>query len=186
MNLEDLKTHCEKCNKCNLAKTRNAVVFGEGSKNAKIMFIGEGPGKKEDMSGKMFVGEAGILLDKMLKAIDLQRNEIYLTNVIKCHPPKNRDPNISEREACLDYLRAQVSIIKPTIIVCLGRIAAITLIDPNFKITKQHGAWIKRGNYWLIATYHPAALLYDSSKKEASWSDLKIIKKKLDEINIIS
>lgn len=182
MNLQNLKEQCMKCHKCNLSKTRNKMVFGNGNPNAKIMFIGEGPGKQEDLSGRVFVGEAGHLLDKMLKAIDLKRENIYIANIVKCHPPKNRDPFPEEKEACIEYLRNQVRIIKPKILVCLGRVAATRIINPNFRITREHGQWIKRGDFWIIGTYHPAALLYDPSKKRDSWEDLKKIREKLDSL----
>lgn len=182
MNLQNLKEQCMKCRKCNLSKTRNKMVFGNGNPNAKIMFIGEGPGKQEDLSGRVFVGEAGHLLDKMLKAIDLKREDIYIANIVKCHPPKNRDPFPEEKEACIEYLRNQVRIIKPKILVCLGRVAATRIINPNFRITREHGQWIKRGYFWIIGTYHPAALLYDPSKKRDSWEDLKKIREKLDSL----
>lgn len=182
MNLEKLKEECKNCHKCNLSKTRNRMVFGNGNPNATIMLIGEGPGKQEDLSGEVFVGEAGHLLDKMLKAIDLKREDIYIGNIVKCRPPGNRDPFPEEQQACIEYLRNQVRIIKPKILVCLGIIAGTRIIHPNFKITAEHGTWVKRGDFWIIGTYHPAALLYDPSKKRDAWEDLKKIKEKLESL----
>lgn len=178
MDLNKLKLICENCDNCDLSKTRNHVVFGAGNEHAKVMFIGEGPGANEDATGIPFVGKAGQLFDKMLAAIQLTRNDIYIANIVKCRPPRNRDPLETEKKACLDYLRWQVKLIQPKIIVCLGRVAAQVIIDKNFKITRQHGIWFERGNFSLLATYHPAALLRDETKKRDSWEDLKKIKEK--------
>jgi len=183
MDLKELKEKAEHCNGCDLYKTRTKVVFGNGNENATIMFIGEGPGRNEDLSGEVFVGKAGQLLDKMLLSINLDRKDIYITNIVKCRPPQNRDPRPDERLACIGFLRRQFSLIKPKIIVCLGRVAATTIIDPSFRITKQRGQWIERKGVWILATYHPAALLRDESKKKESWEDLKMIRAKLDELS---
>ena len=146
------------------------------------MFVGEGPGQQEDLQGEPFVGPAGKLLDKMLASIGLDREKVYIANIVKCRPPGNRDPHDDEQEACMNYLRYQLMLVKPKIIVCLGRIAATAIIDKDFKITRQHGQWTERKGYWFIATYHPSALLRDESKKRPAWEDLKLIRTKLDEI----
>lgn len=170
------------CKKCELSKTRTRSVPGEGDPNANLMFIGEGPGRDEDLSGRPFVGRAGQLLDKMLRAIDLRRQDVYIANIIKCRPPGNRIPNEQEAQACLPYLRRQVYLIRPRIIVCLGATALHYVIDRKATITKSRGQWVQRKGYWLLATYHPAALLRDPAKKYEAWEDFKKIRDKLKEI----
>jgi DNA polymerase len=145
------------------------------------MFVGEAPGEQEDLSGIPFVGRAGQLLDKFLYAVDIDRKDVYIANILKCRPPKNRDPLPEEEEACIGYLREQVRLIRPKIIVCLGRISAMKLIKPDFKITKEHGQWFEKGNFLMTAVYHPAALLRDPRKKEDMLEDMKKIKAKLNE-----
>ena len=179
MEWENLINACSDCTKCPLHETRTNCVFGVGNKNADLMFIGEAPGEQEDLSGQPFVGRAGQLLDKYLYAIDIKREDVYIANILKCRPPKNRDPLPAEEEACIDYLRAQVSLINPKIIVCLGRIAAMKLIKPDFKISQEHGMWFKKGNYLITAVYHPAALLRDPRRKEDMLEDMRKIKEKL-------
>lgn len=179
---ETLEGACLNCRKCRLWETRTNVVIGVGNRNADIMFVGEGPGQQEDLQGEPFVGPAGKLLDKMLASIGLDREKVYIANIVKCRPPGNRDPHDDEQEACMNYLRYQLMLVKPKIIVCLGRIAATAIIDKDFKITRQHGQWMERKGYWFIATYHPSALLRDESKKRPAWEDLKLIRAKLDEI----
>lgn len=179
---ETLEGACLNCRKCRLWETRTNVVIGVGNRNADIMFVGEGPGQQEDLQGEPFVGPAGKLLDKMLASIGLDREKVYIANIVKCRPPGNRDPHDDEQEACMNYLRYQLMLVKPKIIVCLGRIAATAIIDRDFKITRQHGQWTERKGYWFIATYHPSALLRDESKKRPAWEDLKLIRAKLDEI----
>ena len=179
---ETLEGACLNCRKCRLWETRTIVVIGVGNRNADIMFVGEGPGQQEDLQGEPFVGPAGKLLDKMLASIGLDREKVYIANIVKCRPPGNRDPHDDEQEACMNYLRYQLMLVKPKIIVCLGRIAATAIIDKDFKITRQHGQWTERKGYWFIATYHPSALLRDESKKRPAWEDLKLIRAKLDEI----
>ena len=180
--LEDIKTRCESCQRCELYKTRTNIVFGTGNENAKLMFIGEAPGQKEDESGIPFVGAAGKLLDKYLDAVDIPREDVYIANILKCRPPKNRDPLPEEEDACIGYLREQVKHIQPRVIVCLGRISAMRLIKEDFKITKEHGEWFEKGNYLMTAVYHPAALLRDPKKKEEMLEDMKKIRRKLDEL----
>ena len=179
---ETLEGACLNCRICRLLETRTNVVIGVGNRNADIMFVGEGPGQQEDLQGEPFVGPAGKLLDKMLASIGLDREKVYIANIVKCRPPGNRDPHDDEQEACMNYLRYQLMLVKPKIIVCLGRIAATAIIDKDFKITRQHGQWTERKGYWFIATYHPSALLRDESKKRPAWEDLKLIRAKLDEI----
>ena len=179
---EDLHKVCMDCTKCGLCETRNHVVFGVGDRNADIMFVGEGPGEQEDLKGEPFVGPAGKLLDDMMSIIDLDRKNSYIANIVKCRPPRNRDPLETEQDACIDYLRNQVALVKPKIIVCLGRIAAKRLIRPDFRITREHGLWIERGGIWLTATYHPSALLRDVSKRPEAFEDLLAIREKLSSV----
>lgn len=181
-NWEGLQSKCNACDKCELHKTRTNCVFGVGNRNADLLFVGEAPGEQEDLSGTPFVGRAGQLLDKFLYAVDIPRDEVYIANILKCRPPKNRDPLPAEEDACIDYLREQVRLIQPKIIVCLGRIAAMRLIKPDFKITKEHGIWVERGNFLITAVYHPALLLRDPRRKEEMLEDMKKIKAKLDEL----
>ena len=143
--LEKLRTECLECRRCQLCETRTNVVFGVGPENAKVMFIGEGPGENEDLQGEPFVGRGGMLLDKILAAVDLDRKKnIYIANMVKCRPPKNRDPLPEEQEACIDWLRNQVKLLNPQIIVCLGRVAAMKLIKPDIRVTKEHGVFFKK------------------------------------------
>ena len=179
MNWDELQQKCEKCKKCELCKTRTNCVFGTGNRKADLLFVGEAPGEQEDLSGVPFVGRAGQLLDKFLYAVDIDREDVYIANILKCRPPKNRDPLPEEEDACIEYLREQVALIDPKVIVCLGRISAMRLIKPDFKITKEHGQWFKKGNYLMTAVYHPAALLRDPRKKEDMLEDMKRIKEKL-------
>ena len=180
MTWEELKTQCESCEKCELCKTRTNVVFGQGNQNARIMFIGEAPGESEDLSGIPFVGRAGKLFDKYLEAVDIPRESVYIANMLKCRPPKNRDPLPSEQDLCIEYLREQVRLIRPKLIVCLGRISAMRLIRPDFKITKEHGQWFKKGDFEICAVYHPSLLLRDPRKKEDMLTDMKAVKAKLE------
>lgn len=180
--LQEIYESCKSCTACPLHQTRTNCVFGAGNANAKLMFIGEAPGEQEDLTGKPFVGRAGQLLDRFLFAVDISRDDVYIANILKCRPPKNRDPQSSEEDACIGYLREQVKIIQPKIIVCLGRISAMRLISPDYKITQQHGQWVERGNFLMTAVYHPAALLRDPRKNEDMLKDMKSIRQKLDEL----
>ena len=183
MNWNGLKQTCLDCTRCGLCETRHHVVFGIGNESADVMFIGEGPGEQEDLKGEPFVGPAGKLLDDMLAIIDLDRREnCYIANIVKCRPPKNRDPLETEQDACIDYLRNQVALIRPKIIVCLGRIAAKKVIDPEYRITRQHGQWTQRGGVWMTAIYHPSALLRDVSKRPETFDDLLSIRDKIREV----
>ena len=179
----ELEKQCFSCEKCGLCQTRNHVVFGVGPRDADVMFVGEGPGEQEDLRGEPFVGPAGKLLDDMLSIIDLDRGNSYIANIVKCRPPRNRDPLETEQEACVGYLRNQVALIRPKIIVCLGRIAAQRLIDPQFRITRQHGTWVQKGGIWMSATYHPSALLRDLNKRPEAFEDLLSIREKIREVN---
>lgn len=179
---DGLEQLCRSCTRCPLHSKRTNVVFGKGNKNADLMFVGEGPGKDEDLQGKPFVGRAGQLLDRILEASGIDVKDVYIGNIVKCRPPNNRIPAPEEARACLPYLRNQVYLIKPKIIACLGATAAKYIIDEDIRITRDRGRWIERKGYWLIATYHPAALLRDEKKKEPAWEDFKNIKAKLDEL----
>ena len=177
-----LYEECIHCQKCGLAETRTNVVFGEGARDAEVMFIGEGPGEQEDRTGRPFVRRAGQLLDDMLAMIDLKREKVFIGNMVKCRPPQNRDPLNIEQEACIGYLRNQVALLKPKIIVCLGRIAAMKLIKEDFKITREHGQWIEKAGVWMMAMYHPSALLRDPRKRPESFEDLKSLQAKIREV----
>ena len=181
--LNEIKAKCEACHACPLGDTRTNCVFGVGNPEAKIMFVGEAPGEQEDKTGTPFVGRAGQLLDRFLYAVDIKREDVYIANVVKCRPPKNRDPKPEEEESCIGFLREQVKVIRPKIIVCLGRIAAMKLIKPDYKITQEHGTWVEKGGFLMTAVYHPAALLRDPRKNEEMLADMQAIKAKLDEIN---
>ena len=178
----DLRAKCESCRACELGATRTNCVFGTGNLDASLMFIGEAPGEKEDLSGVPFVGRAGQLLDRFLFAADIPREDVYIANILKCRPPNNRDPKPEEEEACIGFLREQVKIIRPKVIVCLGRISAMKLIKPDYKITKEHGTWVERGGFLMTAVYHPAALLRDPRKNEEMLADMLAIKEKIDSI----
>ena len=179
--LEEILQSCRDCQNCELGKTRTNLVFGTGNPNANLLFVGEAPGEQEDLTGIPFVGKAGQLLDKYLYAVGIDRNDVYIANILKCRPPKNRDPLPEEEDACIGILREQVKAIKPKIIVCLGRISAMRLIKPDFKITAEHGKWFQKGEFLMTAVYHPAALLRDPRKKEDMLEDMKEIRKKLTE-----
>ena len=180
-NWEELKENCLNCRKCSLCEVRSNVVFGVGNPCAKVMFIGEGPGRNEDLQGEPFVGAGGQLLDKYLAAVDLdRRTNIYIANIVKCRPPQNRDPLQEEQEACMDWLRNQTALLRPKIIVCLGRIAAMRIIKPDFKITREHGQFFKKGNIYMTATLHPAALLRNPAQKPAAFDDFLKLRDKID------
>ena len=177
--LEDL---CNGCTGCGLCEKRRNVVFGVGNRRTNIMFVGEGPGEQEDLKGEPFVGPAGMLLDDMLSIIDLDRTSCYIANVVKCRPPQNRDPFQIEQEACINYLKEQIRLIQPKVIVCLGRIAAQALIREDFRITREHGTWTQKDGIWMTAIYHPSALLRDVGKRPETFDDLLSIRGKLQEI----
>lgn len=179
---EELKAECTQCTRCGLCETRHNVVFGIGNEQADVVFVGEGPGEQEDLQGMPFVGPAGKLLDDMLRIIDLSRDSnCYIANIVKCRPPRNRDPLETEQDACIGYLRSQTALIRPKIIVCLGRIAAKKLIDPDYRITRQHGQWVEKNGIWMTAIYHPSALLRDVAKRPETFEDLLGIRAKIQE-----
>lgn len=183
-NWQELEQTCLQCRNCRLSETRHNVVFGVGSRTAEVMFVGEGPGEQEDLKGEPFVGPAGKLLDQMLCILDLDRTNCYIANIVKCRPPRNRDPLPQEQEACIGYLREQFRLVQPKIIVCLGRIAAKKLIDESFRITIEHGNWVQRNGIWMMATYHPSALLRDENKRPEAFRDLLSLRGKMQELGI--
>ena len=170
------------CEKCRLCQTRQNVVLGEGDLHASLMFIGEGPGAQEDATGRPFVGAAGQLLDKMLAAIGMTREQVYICNIVKCRPPQNRVPEADERAACMDYLRQQVALVRPKVIVCLGSTPARALLGDDIRITRDRGVWRLKKGVWFMPTFHPAALLRDLDKKRPAWEDFKAIRDKLIEL----
>lgn len=172
---EELEDAIKDCNKCKLCKNRTNIVFGTGNKNADIMFIGEGPGADEDVQGIPFVGKAGKLMNEAFKGLGINREEVYIANIVKCRPPSNRDPQDDETEACLDYLRNQVILVRPKIIVLLGRIALQNILGKECSITQMRGKWVERKGIKYMPTWHPAALLRDENKKVQFWQDLKLV-----------
>jgi DNA polymerase len=182
MNLEELKAYCQNCQNCTLGRGRTNLVFGDGNPESPLMFVGEGPGQQEDEMGIPFVGRAGQLLDDMLSLIDLDRSKYYICNIVKCRPPENRDPLPEEQNACMPYLRQQVKLIRPKIIVCLGRISAMKLIREDFKISREHGEWVEKGQFHMMALYHPAALLRNPNNRPDTFVDLKGLQKKIKEV----
>lgn len=180
VSLSELQEFARKCRRCGLRDTCSQVVFGEGNANACIMLIGEAPGAQEDMSGRPFVGAAGRLLDNILKAVDFSRESVYITNVVKCRPVGNRIPTTAEASTCFPILSAQIRIINPKIIVCLGALAPRTLVSQCARITRCRGQWIQKNGIFIMPTYHPAALLRDATKKRPVWEDFKAIRAKYE------
>ncbi|MBR2894121.1 MAG: uracil-DNA glycosylase [Oscillospiraceae bacterium] len=174
-----LEQECKNCHECALCQTRKNVVFGVGNPNAEILLVGEGPGANEDEQGIPFVGRAGQLLDDMLSLIGLDRTKVYIANIVKCRPPGNRDPLHVEQDACIGYLNRQIALMKPKMIICLGRIAAMKLIDAKFKITREHGQWFERSGVRMMALYHPAALLRDANRLPETFDDLREIRREI-------
>ena len=181
---QELIARCRDCRACPLGASRKNNVFGTGDPLASLMFVGEAPGEQEDESGIPFVGAAGKLLDRYLYAVDLPRDKVYIANILKCRPPHNRDPEQGEQDACIGYLREQFRLIQPKVLVCLGRIAAMRLIKPDIRITKEHGKWFYKNGVWMMAVYHPSALLRDTSKKEDMLRDMREIRQKLEELGV--
>ena len=185
MTLDELEIKCKNCTKCDLCEGRTNLVFGVGKKDADIMLISEGPGENEDLQGQPFVGRSGQLLDKFLASVDLSRDKnVYIANMVKCRPPKNRDPKPEEQDMCINWLREQFKIIKPKIIVCVGRISAQRLIDKNFKVTQQHGQFIDKNGTLFMGTYHPAAILRNPNNKELAFADWLALRDKINELGI--
>lgn len=179
---ESLKKDCYNCHRCGLCNTRTNLVFGVGNENAEVLFVGEGPGANEDMQGKPFVGRSGQLLDKYLEYIDLYRDKnIYIANMVKCRPPENRDPSDKEMDCCIEWLREQTRLMRPKIIVCLGRISAQRLIGKDFKVTQQHGQFIEKGGILFMGTFHPAALLRNPNNKPLALDDFIALRDKIKE-----
>ena len=179
MDWPELETQCRNCRRCSLCETRHNVVFGVGRRDAEVMFIGEGPGEQEDLKGEPFVGRAGLLLDDMLACIDLDRTMVYIANMVKCRPPRNRDPLQVEQDACASWLQTQIALIRPRIIVCVGRIAAMAFIKPDFRITREHGQWFDRDGVRYMAIYHPSALLRDPTRRPETFVDLKELQRQI-------
>ncbi len=185
MTLDELEIKCKNCTACELCKGRTNLVFGVGKKDADIMLIGEGPGENEDLQGQPFVGRSGQLLDKFLDSIDLSRNKnVYIANMVKCRPPKNRDPKPEEQEQCIKWLREQFKIIKPKIVICVGRISAQRLIDKDFRVTKQHGEFIDKNGTLFMGTFHPAAILRNPNNKELAFGDWLKVRDMIEELKI--
>lgn len=176
---EALERECQNCRECSLWETRKNVVFGVGRRDAEVLFIGEGPGANEDEQGEPFVGRAGQLLDDMLAIIGLSRKDVYIANIVKCRPPQNRDPLGVEQDACIGWLRRQTALLRPKIIVCLGRIAAMKIIRADFKISREHGQWFERSGVFMMAVYHPAALLRDPRRRPEAFEDFKALQEKI-------
>ena len=184
--MQQLRAQCEECQNCPLGATRTNLVFGVGDPAAKVLFVGEGPGEQEDLQGEPFVGKSGQLLDRYLELIDRPRDGggIYIANIVKCRPPHNRDPKPEESEQCLPWLRAQVRVLRPQIIVCLGRIAAQRLIDPDFRVTREHGVFREKGGILFMGTFHPAALLRNPAQKKDALSDFQALRDKMEALGL--
>ena len=176
--MEELEDAIRNCSRCKLCKNRTNIVFGIGNENANIMFIGEGPGADEDKQGIPFVGKAGQLMNKAFDALGINREDLYIANIVKCRPPNNRDPEPDEIQGCMNYLRNQVIIVKPKIIVLLGRIALQNILGKEYKITASRGIWVEKKGILYMPTWHPAALLRDETKKIDFINDLKEVIKK--------
>lgn len=183
MELQALQQECLACRRCGLCETRHSVVFGQGAANAEVMLVGEGPGANEDEQGLPFVGKSGQLLDHYLEAIDLSRDKnVYIANIVKCRPPQNRDPLPEESAACMPWLRQQFQLIRPKIVVCLGRVAAQRMLDPTFSISRDHGKFFDKQGTLFMATYHPAALLRYPDNKPAVFGDFVALRQKITEV----
>ena len=182
---EELEESIKDCKKCKLCSNRNNIVFGDGNKQADVMFIGEGPGADEDREGIPFVGKAGKLMNMAFAGLEINRNSIYIANIVKCRPPSNRNPEADEAQACMDYLRNQVLLVKPKIIVLLGSIALKNILGQEYGITASRGNWIERKGILYMPTWHPAALLRDDNKKIDFWKDLKLVVNRAKELKYI-
>lgn len=183
-NWEELEQAIKECKKCKLCRNRTNIVFGVGNKEADVMLIGEGPGADEDRQGEPFVGKAGQLMNKAFQALNIKREDVYIANIVKCRPPQNRVPEDDEVQACLNYLRNQVILIKPKIIVLLGSTALKNILGSEFGITASRGKWVEKKDILYMPTWHPAALLRDETKKIDFWKDLKTVKEKAEELKL--
>ena len=172
------------CQRCGLCRGATHKVPGQGDRSAPLMLIGEGPGYQEDQQGLAFVGPAGQLLTRMLAAIGLPRERVYICNTVKCRPPNNRTPEFAETQACLIHLRMQVQLVRPKVILLLGSTAARVAINPGLRITHERGIWVERKGVWMLPTYHPSALLHDPAKKREAWEDLQRLRDKLQELGL--
>ena len=179
--MEEVKDAIKDCNRCKLCDRRKNIVFGVGHENADVMFIGEGPGADEDAQGIPFVGKAGQLMNKAFDAVGIEREEVYIANIVKCRPPNNRDPEPDEVLRCINYLRNQVMIVKPKIVVLLGRISLQNILGNEYKITASRGKWVEKKGIYYMPTWHPAALLRDETKKIDFIRDLKEVVNRLSE-----
>ena len=182
MDWDTLKAECLACRRCELCTDRTHVVFGQGVQTAEVLFVGEGPGEQEDRQGIPFVGAAGQFLDEMLSIIDVDRKRCYIANIVKCRPPQNRDPLETEQEACWPFLEAQIQLVQPKILVCLGRIAAQKLIRPDYRITREHGQWVEKGGIHMMGTFHPAALLRNPGNKPGALEDFLGLREKIRQL----
>ena len=180
--LDQLREKALACTDCDLSEGRNMVVFGSGNPDADLMFIGEGPGAEEDRQGLPFVGPAGELLTKIIKAIELDRDQVYIANIVKCRPPRNRDPRPEEVAACRGYLESQIELIRPRVIVLLGKVAAQTLLGNDLTLGRMRGQWYRVRDVETRVTYHPAALLRNASFKRPTWEDMQIVRDRLREV----
>lgn len=180
---EALKRECAGCERCELGRTRTNLVFGVGNENADVMFIGEGPGEQEDLKGEPFVGPAGQLLDTMMEIIGLDRTKVYIANIVKCRPPRNRDPLPNEQDACIGWLHRQIELVDPKLLVFLGRIAAQVFIKPDFRISREHGQWFEAAGRPCMALYHPSALLRDPSKRPETFVDIKHLQQEIQKLS---
>lgn len=179
---DELRIACDSCSNCELCRNRTNVVFGRGNVDSNVMLVGEGPGADEDALGKPFVGRAGKLLDTLLCAIEIEQNDVYIANIVKCRPPQNRAPTIHEARTCLMYLRNQVYLQNPAIIVCMGNTASKYVLNSDIRITQVRGTWIEKKGVYIMPTYHPAAVLRDDMKKIPLWEDFKKVKLKMEEL----
>ena len=179
---KSLSEQVMECKACRLCETRTHTVFGEGNVQAALMLIGEGPGEQEDLSGRPFVGPAGQLLDRILMAAGFKRKDVYICNIVKCRPPHNRVPAEDECAACRDYLRGQVALVRPKVIVLLGSTAAKAILGQEMRITRDRGVWQLKKGMWIMPTYHPSALLRDATKKRPVWEDFQAVRDKIKKL----
>ena len=181
---ELLEDQVARCRLCGLCRGITHKVPGQGNRSSPLMLIGEGPGQTEDEQGLAFVGAAGQLLTRMLASVEIDREKVYICNIVKCRPPYNRVPTEEEARACMLHLRMQTALLRPKVILLLGATAARYTLNPNIRITRERGIWTERKGVWMMPTYHPSALLRDESKKRDAWEDLKSLRQKLTELSL--